>query len=159
MKKSLIIPAVALCGFVAAISNSTPVWADEIFVDAVIGVKWEANCERCTQDGRNVKISVKPGDIIVFRQVSNIPHGIIEINEEAGKIRKRGEDENSTQIVIELGDGETKIGSGIIFDSASGNPPVPVEMTRIEVKDNFDGSLRMQCNVHFSNMQVTLEKD
>jgi hypothetical protein len=130
---------------------------EEIFVDAVTGVKWEANCDRCTQDGRNVEISVRPGDIIVFRQVSDLPHGIMEVSGESEKIRKRGEAENSTQMVVELGDGDSKIGPGAA-NQFPASPDVPVEMTRIEIKDNFEGSLQLQCNLHFSAMKVTLNK-
>ncbi|ETW98242.1 MAG: hypothetical protein ETSY2_43110 [Candidatus Entotheonella gemina] len=147
------ISVVALCGLVAAIFISSPVWAEEIFVDAVMGIKWEANCERCTQVGRNVEISVKPGDIIVFRQVSNLPHGVMEVSGEADKIRKSGEDGNNIQIVEEI----SRIGAGTRISQI----PITthVEITRMVVKDNFAGSLQLQCNVHFNAMTVTLKKD
>ncbi len=152
--------AVALWGFVTAICNSTPVWgqqAERIFVDAVMGVKWEANCDRCTQIGPgepNVEISVVPGDIIVFRQASNLSHGIMELDSgEAKKIRKSGQDGNDTQIVEE----QTRIGPGRSLRPIP--TTTPVEMTRIIVKDNFEGSLQLQCTEHFTGMTVTLKKD
>ncbi|MBL4803130.1 MAG: hypothetical protein JKY45_14695 [Emcibacter sp.] len=160
MKNSIRMPTVVLCGFVTAVCNWTPVWAqvaEIINVDAVMGVNWKADCDRCTQVGpgnRNVEISVVPGDIIVFRQGSNLRHGVMELNAvEADKIRKSGEDGNDTQIVEEI----SRVGAGIFFPKIP--TTTPVEITRIVVKDNFAGSLQLQCNVHFAGMKVTLKKD
>ncbi len=95
-----------------------------------------------------------PGDIIVFRQASNLSHGIMELDSgEAEKIRKSGEDGNDTQIVEE----QTRIGPGRSLRPIP--TTTPVEMTRIIVKDNFEGSLQLQCTEHFTGMTVTLKKD
>ena len=164
MKVYLSMPAVALLGIVSAVSNSMPLLAEEILVDAVGFSKWEAECDRCTQvdgngepddEGQHVEISVEPGDIIVFRQAHFIRHGIGEADmEDPAKIRKRGDDEKDTQIVVELGDGDTKFGK--ILPGVTGDP---VEMTRIEVRDNFRGSLKLWCTQHKQGMTVTLNDD
>ena len=136
--------------------------AGEIYVDAAVGSKWVASCDRCAQDGNSVVITIKPQDIIVFRQKdTSTSHGVRPKNQDEGaKIRKRGDAENASQIVEELGTGPTKIGSGAdmkfpkIEDGAA-----PVEMTRVMVKDNFTGSLTLWCNVHGDGMQITLKKE
>ncbi|UFX12250.1 hypothetical protein [Sinorhizobium meliloti] len=160
MTKYLSMPTVALCGLVTAFCNLGLLQAhaaETIFVDAVENFTWKANCTRCTQvgeEGRNLEISVLPGDIIVFRQASDIDHGIMELLAADGeKIRNSGEDGNDTQIVEEL----TRVGPGKDLVPIPTN--TPVEMARIKVKDNFAGSLQLQCTVHFNNMTVTLKKD
>ncbi len=154
MKLNLTIPTVvfAVGGFMAGVSVSKPVSAEEIFVDAVgLGTKWEAECDRCTQNGNDVEISVEPGDVIVFRQSSFAPHGIVEIDDANGKkIRKLGE-QGDSQIVVELGDGDTTKFGETFPGTGDG-----VEMTRIEVNDNFEGSLQLWCVLHTSSMTVTL---
>lgn len=156
--------AAVLLGFVSAASALTPLLAEEILVDATGFSKWEAECDRCTQvdangqpddAGQHVEVSVEPGDIIVFRQAHFIQHGIGETDtENPAKIRKLGDGENNTQIVVELGDGDSKFGA--ILPGVTGDP---VQMTRIEVKDNFEGSLMLWCTQHKQGMKVTLKRD
>ncbi|MDW9984273.1 hypothetical protein GOC06_26285 [Sinorhizobium meliloti] len=161
MTNYLSLPAVALCGFVTAFCNLAPLRAhaaETIFVDAVENFTWKANnCTRCTQvgeEGRSLEISVLPGDIIVFRQASDIDHGITHLlTADDEKIRNSGEDGNDTQIVEEL----TRVGPG--KDLLPIPTTTPVEMARIKVKDNFTGSLQLQCTAHFNVMTVTLKKD
>ena len=150
--------AISIFSLAAAFYGSTPVLADTILVDAVGAVQWKAeNCSSCTQIENSVEIAVEPGDIIVFRQASFLEHGVKAANDnEAKKIQKREQDEDNAQIVVELGDGPTKIGPGIKFPGATGDP---VEMTRIEVKDNFEGSLVLWCTEHDESMTITLKKD
>ena len=155
MKMVSKIQAVALCGIAGLFAYATDASTEEIRVDAGPGIKWVATCDRCTQvDDKHVKVSVKPGDVIVFRQNDRgSQHGLVGAAAELEKIAKRGEADSADKIAVELAvprmfglEDFQKIG-------------FPVEVTRIMIKDNFSGSLSLVCNVHGSNMKVTLEKN
>ena len=72
--------------------------AGEIYVDAAVGSKWVATCDRCAQDGNSVLITIKPQDIIVFRQKdTSTSHGVRPKNQDEGaKIKKMLEDAGAT---------------------------------------------------------------
>lgn len=148
------IQAIALCGLAGLFTYTTASSAEEILVNAGPGIQWVAFCDRCEEQGPNVNITVEPGDIIVFRQ--NDPgsrHGIVGVPAELAKITRREEVDNTDKIAVEL-EAPTMFG---VEDFQK--IEFPVEITRIEIKDNYAGSLILICNVHGFNMTVTLERD
>ena len=154
MKMVSRIQAVALCGIAGLFTYATDASAEEILINAGPGIKWVATCDRCEQQGPNVNISIEPNDIIVFRQNDpNSRHGITGVPAELAKIAKRGEADSANKIAVEL-EAKTMFGQED-FQKIE----FPVEITRIQIKDNFSGSLTLICNVHGFNMTVTLRKN
>lgn len=154
--KSVILSTLALYTSAVLLLSATSSYAEEIKVFAGPGVEWSADCKRCEQQGSNVKISVEPEDEIIFLQRDpNSQHGVFAAPAELAKIALRGEDDSPAKIAIELA-APSMIGR-MEFQKIPAK--LPVELTRIRIKENFSGSLTLLCNVHFTTMQVILERN